>query len=68
MEIIEFTSYLKNDKIRCQAFLIPKEKENNSLTKVKITFTKSALQKLLRYYVRAESEIYKGESVQFSVK
>ena len=53
MEIIEFTSYLENDKIEiARHFLIPREKENNGLTKVKITFTKSALQEIIRYYVR----------------
>ena len=53
MEIIEFTSYLENDKIEiAKHFLIPREKENNGLTKVKITFTKSALQEIIRYYVR----------------
>ena len=53
MEIIEFTSYLENDKIEiAKHFLIPREKENNGLAKEQITFTKSALQEIIRYYVR----------------
>jgi len=53
MEIIEFTSYLENDKIEiAKHFLIPREKENNGLAKEKITFTKAALQEIIRYYVR----------------
>ncbi|HQB49049.1 MAG: endopeptidase La [Candidatus Cloacimonetes bacterium] len=53
MEIIEFTSYLENDKIEiARHFLIPREKENNGLAKEKITFSKSALQEIIRYYVR----------------
>jgi len=53
MEIIEFTSYLENDKIEiARHFLIPKEQEANGLAGRKITFRKSALQELIRYYVR----------------
>ncbi|MEN6445640.1 MAG: endopeptidase La, partial [Candidatus Cloacimonas sp.] len=53
MEIIEFTSYLENDKIEiAKHYLIPREKEDNGLGKVPITFTKSALQEIIRYYVR----------------
>lgn len=71
MEIIEFTSYLENDKIEiAKHFLIPREKENNGLAKEKITFTKAALQEIIRYYVpgKRECEIYKEESAQSSVK
>lgn len=53
MEIIEFTSYLENDKVEiARHYLIPKEKEANGLADQKIVFRKSALQELIRYYVR----------------
>lgn len=53
MEIIEFTSYLENDKAQiARHYLIPKEKDANGLKEYKITFHKSALQELIRYYVR----------------
>ncbi len=53
MEIIEFTSYLEHDKIQiAREYLIPKEKEENGLGKEEISFQKSALQELIRYYVR----------------
>ncbi|NLW19233.1 MAG: endopeptidase La [Candidatus Cloacimonetes bacterium] len=53
MEVIEFTSYLENDKIEiAKHYLIPKEKEANGLADHKIRFQKSALQELIRYYVR----------------
>ena len=53
MEVIEFTSYLEYDKIQiARQYLIPKEKEANGLEGYKITFQKSALQELIRYYVR----------------
>jgi len=53
MEIIEFTSYLENDKIEiAKRFLIPREKEDNGLGKEKVNLTKGALQEIIRYYVR----------------
>lgn len=53
MEIIEFTSYLEYDKVQiARHYLIPKEKEANGLADQKISFHKSALQELIRYYVR----------------
>lgn len=53
MEIIEFTSYLENDKVQiARHYLIPKEKDANGLAEHKITFRKSAVQELIRYYVR----------------
>jgi len=53
MEIIEFTSYLENDKVQiARHYLIPKEKDANGLKEHRITFRKSALQELIRYYVR----------------
>ncbi|NLN84737.1 MAG: endopeptidase La [Candidatus Cloacimonetes bacterium] len=53
MEIIEFTSYLENDKVEiAKHYLIPKEKEANGLADHQIRFHKSALQELIRYYVR----------------
>jgi len=53
MEIITFTSYLENDKIEiAKKYLIPKEIEANGLAGQKIVFHKSAMQELIRYYVR----------------
>lgn len=53
MEIIEFSSYLENDKIEiAKHYLIPKELENNGLKDYKVSLHKSALQELIRYYVR----------------
>lgn len=53
MEIIEFTSYLENDKIEiAKHYLIPKELDNNGLKDAKIKLQKSALQEIIRYYVR----------------
>jgi ATP-dependent Lon protease len=53
MEIIEFTSYLENDKIEiAKRFLVPREIEDNGLTGQDVTVNKSALQELIRYYVR----------------
>jgi len=53
MEIIEFSSYLENDKIEiAKSYLIPRELDDNGLKDEEITFTKGALQELIRYYVR----------------
>jgi len=53
MEIIEFTSYLEHDKIAiARKYLIPREKEDNGLAGVDLRFNKSALQELIRHYVR----------------
>lgn len=53
MEIIEFTSYLENDKIQiAKSYLIPKELDANGLADRKIRFHQSSLQELIRYYNR----------------
>ncbi|HOH78437.1 MAG TPA: endopeptidase La [Candidatus Cloacimonadota bacterium] len=53
MEIIEFTSYLEHDKIEiARHYLIPKELEDNGLSSSIVKLQKSALQELIRYYVR----------------
>lgn len=53
MEIIEFTSYVENEKIEiARHFLIPKEMDANGLKGKSIRFQKSALEELCRYYVR----------------
>ncbi len=53
MEIIEFTSYLEHDKIAiAKSYLIPREKDDNGLKEVDVRVHKSALQELIRYYVR----------------
>jgi ATP-dependent Lon protease len=53
MEIIEFSSYIEEEKIEiARHYLIPKEIENNGLAKYNIKMQKSALQEIIRYYVR----------------
>ncbi len=53
MEVIEFSSYLENEKIQiARNYLIPKEIKNNGLEKYSIRFHRSALQELIRFYVR----------------
>jgi ATP-dependent Lon protease len=53
MEIIEFTSYVETDKIEiAKHFLIPKELDANGLKGKSISFQKSSLEELCRYYVR----------------
>jgi len=53
MEIIEFSSYLENDKIEiAKHYLIPREKDDNGLGNEELSFNKAALQELIRYYVR----------------
>jgi len=53
MEIIEFSSYLEHDKIEiARNYLIPKELDANGLDKKILRFQKSALQEIIRYYVR----------------
>ncbi|MDP2173268.1 MAG: endopeptidase La [Candidatus Cloacimonadaceae bacterium] len=53
MEIIEFSSYLENDKIQiAKSYLIPKELDANGLADRNIRIHKSALQELIRYYNR----------------
>ncbi|MDD2228582.1 MAG: endopeptidase La [Candidatus Cloacimonetes bacterium] len=53
MEIIEFSSYLENDKIEiAKSFLIPREQDDNGLADEDLVLSKSALQELIRYYIR----------------
>ncbi|MCB5288060.1 MAG: endopeptidase La [Candidatus Cloacimonetes bacterium] len=53
MEIIEFTSYLEYDKIAiAKKYLIPKEKDLNGLKDKPVTLLQSALQELIRHYIR----------------
>lgn len=53
MEVIEFSSYLENDKIQiARKYLIPKEMEANGLAGRDIKISKPALQELIRFYVR----------------
>jgi ATP-dependent Lon protease len=53
MEIIEFSSYIEDEKIEiAKRYLIPREIENNGIKKAHVTMTKSALQEIIRYYVK----------------
>ncbi|MDD3050277.1 MAG: endopeptidase La [Candidatus Cloacimonetes bacterium] len=53
MEIIEFSSYIEEEKITiAQKYLIPKEAENNGVNGKNVIIRKSALEEIIRYYVR----------------
>merc|ERR1711879_333160 len=53
MEIIEFSSYVENEKIEiARRYLIPREITNNGITKAHVNMAKSALQEIIRYYVK----------------
>ena len=53
MEIIEFSSYIEEEKvIIARRYLIPREAENNGLSGKNIRFSRSALQEIIRYYIR----------------
>lgn len=53
MEIIEFSSYVEHEKVQiARNYLIPKEMDANGLKGKPIRFHRSALEELIRYYVR----------------
>ncbi|OQY37078.1 MAG: endopeptidase La [Candidatus Cloacimonetes bacterium 4572_65] len=53
MEVIEFSSYVENEKIEiARRYLIPREMENNGITGANVRIMKSALQEIIRYYVK----------------
>ncbi len=53
MEIIEFSSYVEEEKIEiAKRYLIPREIENNGIKKQNVSMAKSALQEIIRYYVK----------------
>jgi ATP-dependent Lon protease len=53
MEIIEFSSYVEEEKIKiARKYLVPKEMENNGLKPENIEITIPAIKELIRYYVR----------------
>ncbi len=53
METIEFSSYLENDKLEiAKNYLIPRELDENGLQNQDLSFSKAALQEVIRYYVR----------------
>jgi ATP-dependent Lon protease len=53
MEIIEFSGYTMDDKINiAKKFLVPKQVNENGLTKGKFKFTDSALKKIISDYTR----------------
>ena len=52
MEIIDFSSYIEEEKVEiARRYLIPKEIINNGLSKKHVKMTKSAVQEIIRYYV-----------------
>jgi len=53
MEIIEFSSYIEEEKIAiAKKYLIPKELKNNGITSKHIQIKTSAIIEIIRYYVR----------------
>ncbi len=53
MEIIEFSSYIEDEKVQiAKDYLIPKEMENNGLTAKEIKMESTCVRELIRYYVR----------------
>ncbi len=53
MEVLEFSSYVENEKVQiARKYLLPKEKKNNGLTGKDVVFQESALKEIIRYYVR----------------
>lgn len=53
MEIIRMSGYTEEEKIEiAKGFLIPKELKNHGLEKLKITFKKDALQRIVREYAK----------------
>ena len=53
MEILEFSSYVEEEKIHiARKYLVPKEAQNNGLSGKYVRFQESALKEIIRYYVR----------------
>jgi len=53
MEIINFSSYIEEEKLEiCRKYLIPKEMQNNGITNSHININNPAIKEIIRYYVR----------------
>ena len=53
MEVIEFSSYIEEEKLQiARKYLVPKEMTNNGLDKKNIFVTNNAITEIIRYYVR----------------
>ncbi len=53
MEIINFSSYIEEEKVQIgRKYLVPREMENNGLSGNEVRVMKSALEEIIRYYVR----------------
>ncbi len=53
MEIINFSSYIEEEKVQiARKYLVPREMENNGLSGNEVRVMKSALEEIIRYYVR----------------
>ncbi len=53
MEVLEFSSYVEQEKIHiAKKYLVPKELKNNGLTGRNVKFQTDALQEIIRHYVR----------------
>ena len=53
MEVIELPGYIEDEKLHiAQQFLVPKQLEEHGLSRLQLTFTTSALKKIIREYTR----------------
>ncbi|MBH31250.1 MAG: endopeptidase La [Candidatus Marinimicrobia bacterium] len=53
MEILEFSGYIEQEKIKiARQYLIPKQLEENALTKKDCSFTEAGIKELIRSYTR----------------
>lgn len=53
MEVLEFSSYVEEEKVHiAKKYLIPKELNNNGLTSKDVRFSDTAIQEIIRHYVR----------------
>ncbi len=53
MEIINFSSYIEEEKVEiARKYLVPKEMSNNGITGKNVVIQTSAIQEIIRYYVR----------------
>lgn len=53
MEVIDVSGYTEEDKVQiAQKYLVPKQIEQNGLTRSRISFTESGIRNIINYYTR----------------
>ncbi|MDO4393470.1 MAG: endopeptidase La [Bacillota bacterium] len=53
MEVIDVSGYTEEDKVQiAQKYLVPKQIEENGLSKSKLSFTESGIRSIINYYTR----------------